>query len=188
MGSAVTGSCCDRLRCTALRRIVLCRIAWACAGRHKSCRYYRLLFRNLQAPRLISSAAFRRRLPQHRRSLRSVSATFRRQLPKVYRVFRSFFAAAFRRWFSTDFAAIPPVFAGLRFLLSEGDSPSPSSQRHRASGDGFRRCFPSVGSGRPCRSPLRFPTFSALAFSPRATAGPFAGSFAAGPSSRAPPR
>lgn len=203
---AWSGSSCDRLQCTVpgstsptlsgisptLSGISPAAIITYFSGTCKPRRRFR---------QLISTAAFHRQLPQPHRPFRSFSAAFRRQLPQAYRVFRSFFAAAFRRWFSTVLAAAPPVLPVLGFCFPWAFFHSPCRIAVGTSVGALRCCFPSADSGRPRHSPLRFPTFSASGFSPRATTGPFAGSFAvksspgavagfsaAGLSSRAPPR
>ena len=80
---------------------------------HKPCRYYRLLFRNLQAPPQIPATVFCGFPPV-------LTATLPALLPMVY-------AADFRGWFSTTLIAAPfLLLASVVVSVGRFQPPSPS--------------------------------------------------------------
>ena len=91
-----------------------------CAGQHKPyaewhkpCRYYRLLFRNLQAPPQIPATVFCGFPPV-------LTTTLPALLPMAY-------AADFRRWFSTPLIAAPfLLLASVVVSVGRFQPPSPS--------------------------------------------------------------
>lgn len=91
-----------------------------CAGQHKPyaewhkpCRYYRLLFRNLQAPPQIPATVFCGFPPV-------LTTTLPALLPMAY-------AADFRRWFSTTLIATPfLLLASVVVSVGRFQPPSPS--------------------------------------------------------------
>lgn len=121
---AWSGLSCDRLRCAAMH----------CAGqhkpyaeRHKPCRYYRLLFRNLQAPPQIPATVFCDFPPV-------LTTTLLALLPMAY-------AADFRGRFSTTLIAAPSAFCCWLPLLF----PSADSSRLRRRPIGIFAGFLSAG-------------------------------------------
>lgn len=105
-----------------------------CAGQHKPyaewhkpCRYYRLLFRNLQAPPQIPATVFCGFPPV-------LTTTLPALLPMAY-------AADFRGWFSTTLIAAPSTFCCWLPLLFPSADPQPPSP----SPDWDFRRFPLCG-------------------------------------------
>lgn len=88
-----------------------------CAEWHKPCRYYRLIFRNLQAPPQIPATVSCDFPPV-------LTTTLPALLPMVY-------AADFRGWFSTTLIAAPSAFCWLPLLFPSAD---PSRLRRRPIG------------------------------------------------------